>query len=74
MDITNLDWPDEDGLMERLVRLCERVYGLLDRVREGGELSPWELEAVRREAIRLGLERDPGAFRPVVAAEPVNLN
>ena len=74
MEVTNLDRPEDDGLMERLTSLCERVCGLLDRVRGGENVGSWEIEAVQREAILLGFEKDPGAFRPFTALPPVSLN
>ena len=74
MEITNLDWPDEDGLMDSLVRLCERVYGIVHRVRGGEKVSSCEIDAVRREAVRLVFENIPGAYRPIAAEAPANLN
>ena len=74
MEITELDRPDDDGLMTRLALLCERVDELLGRLRGGGEVSPADLDAVQREAVRIGFEKDPALFRPFVARAPVHFN
>ena len=74
MEVTNLDRSEDDGLMERLTSLCERVHVLLERVRGGHDFDVREIEAVQREALLLGLEKDPSAFRPFAAQLPVSLN
>ena len=74
MEITELDRPDDDGAMARLAELCGRVEELLGRVRGGGEVSPADLDAVRREAVRIGLEKDPALFRPFVACLRFDIN
>ena len=74
MEITELDRPDDDGLMTRLALLCERVDELLGRLRDGGQVSPADLDAVQREAVLIGFEKDPALFHPFVATVPVHLN
>ena len=67
MEITKLDSPDDDGLMSRLALLCERVDGLLDRVRGGEQIPLADLTAVQREAVQIGIKKDLGLFRHYVA-------
>ena len=67
MEITKLDSPDDDDLMSRLALLCERVDGLLDRVRGGEQIPLADLTAVQREAVQIGIKKDLGLFRQYVA-------
>ena len=74
MEITKLDGPDDDGLMERLAVLCERVDDLLKKLHGGGQIFPADVEAVQREAVLIGLERAPELFRRFAARVPTLLN
>ena len=74
MEITKLDSPDDDGLMARLASLCERVDDLLGRVRVGEQVPLADVAPVQREAVRIGLEKEPGLFRHYVARVPSSNN
>ena len=65
---------DEDELMEEVVRLLDRVDELLDRVRSGESVPPADIEALGREAVRLGFAKAPALFSPFAAVPPRNLN
>ena len=73
MEITKLDSPDDDGLMDRLARLCEHIDGLLDRVRSGEQIANSDLAALQREAVIIGLARNH-PFEHFVSTMPTDLN
>ena len=74
MEITKLDLPDDDGLLERLARLCELIDDLIGRAPGHEQIAGSDLAAARREALIVGFTKSPWIFDPFVPTVPADLN